>query len=200
MKMLTLFFLLLAGCAKQEPQPVAPQGPPSRGPTRFPRSSCGHAMVLMTLFFASSTTVAFIVPNPTLEELARNADVVCKATVIDDRQVTDNSFEPSGDDSTEVHETKLRIVSIVKGSAPSVIWFRHSAPSSELPAYIKNLPIFAQPPPKSSFGVAVMNLPGTAGAQVKVPDPKPACSAGLRVGDIIVAIDGQSTANAEAIG
>jgi hypothetical protein len=164
-------------------------------------SGWARAAVLMTLVFASSTTVAFSIPNPTLEELARNADVVCKATVIDDRQVTDNSFEASSDDSTEVHETKLRVVSIVKGSAPSVIWFRHYAPSSELPAYTRNLPIFAQPVPKSYFGVGVMNLPGTAGAQVKVLVPGgPAEQAGLRVGDIIVAVDGKSTGDAEAVG
>ena len=164
------------------------------------RSSRGHAIVLIALFFASSTTVAFRIPNPTLEELARSADVVCKATVVDDRQVTDNSFEPSGDDSTEVHETKLRVVSIVKGSAPSVIWFRYSAPSSELPAFLRDLPIFAQPP-KSYLGVGVMNPTGTAGAQVKVLVPGgPADQAGLRVGDIIVAVDGRSTSNAEAAG
>jgi len=65
-----------------------------------------------------------------LEALARTADLVCKATVIADRGVTDNSFKPI--DGFEVREAELRIVSIVKGVAPNVIRFRHYAPSSTL--------------------------------------------------------------------
>ena len=62
-----------------------------------------------------------------LEELTRAADLICKATVIADRRVTDDSFEPIG--GFEVHEAELRVVSIVKGAAPNVIRFRHFAPS-----------------------------------------------------------------------
>jgi hypothetical protein len=65
-----------------------------------------------------------------LEELARTADLVCKATVIADRRVTDDSFEPIP--RYEVREAELRVVSIVKGVASNVIRFRHYAPSFEL--------------------------------------------------------------------
>ncbi len=62
-----------------------------------------------------------------LNELARSADLVAKATVIADRPVTDHSFEPLP--GSDVRETELRIVSILKGPASNVIQFRHYAPS-----------------------------------------------------------------------
>jgi hypothetical protein len=93
------------------------------------RSSWGLATMLGTLVFAAAPASAYIVgPAVPLKELARTADLVCKAMVIADRQVTDSWFEPiSGFD---VRETQLRVVSIVKGAASSVIRFRHYAPSS----------------------------------------------------------------------
>jgi HEAT repeat protein len=59
--------------------------------------------------------------------------LVCKATVIADRSVTDGWFEPIA--GFEVRETELRVVSIVKGVASNVIRFRHYAPSSGLGWY-----------------------------------------------------------------
>jgi len=64
-----------------------------------------------------------------LEHLARTADLACKATVVTDRSVTDDSFKAI--DGFEVHESELRVVSIVKGVASKVIRFRYLAPSSE---------------------------------------------------------------------
>jgi HEAT repeat protein len=66
----------------------------------------------------------------TLERLASTADLICKATVIADRSVTDDSFRPI--DGFEVHEAELRVVSTVKGNASKVIRFRHYAPSFDL--------------------------------------------------------------------
>jgi hypothetical protein len=85
--------------------------------------------MLATLVLAASPASAYLVGPPVpLEELARTADLVCKATVIADHSVTDDWFKPIA--GFEVHETELRVVSIVKGVAPNVIRFRHYAPSS----------------------------------------------------------------------
>jgi hypothetical protein len=59
-----------------------------------------------------------------LEELAQKVDLVCKATVVADRVVTDEWFPPIG--GYEARETELRIVSVIQGTASShVIRFRH---------------------------------------------------------------------------
>jgi HEAT repeat protein len=89
----------------------------------------GHATMLATLVFAASPASAYLVgPAVPLEDLARTADLVCKATVIGDRRVTDVWFEPIP--GFEVRETELRVVSIVNGAAANVIRFRHYTPSS----------------------------------------------------------------------
>jgi HEAT repeat protein len=94
------------------------------------RMRWGHVTMLATLIFAASPASAYIVGPPVaLEEVARTADLVCKATVIADRSVIDGWFEPIS--GFEVRETQLRVVSIVKGTASNVIRFRHYAPSSE---------------------------------------------------------------------
>src|SRR4030095_15148034 len=69
-----------------------------------------------------------------IEELALKVDLVCKATVVADRAVTDEWFEPIA--GYEVRETELRVVSVIKGTAPSVIRFHHYA---ELPLRQANL-------------------------------------------------------------
>jgi hypothetical protein len=58
-----------------------------------------------------------------LEELAQKVDLVCKATVVADRVVTDEWFPPLG--GYEARETELRIVSVIQGTASDVIRFRH---------------------------------------------------------------------------
>jgi HEAT repeat protein len=98
------------------------------------RSSWLHATMLAALIFAASPTSAYLVGEPVaLEQLARTADLVCKATVIADRSVTDDWFEPIP--GFEVREAELRVVSIVKGVASNVIRFRHYAQSSGLTIY-----------------------------------------------------------------
>ena len=98
------------------------------------RSKWGHATMVATLVFAACPASAYIVgPAVPLEDLARTADLVCKATVIGDRRVTDGWFEPIP--GFEVRETELRVVSIVKGVASNVIRFRHYAPSSGVAWY-----------------------------------------------------------------
>jgi hypothetical protein len=57
------------------------------------------------------------------DELARTANLVCKATVIGDRSATDHSFRPI--DGFEVREAELRVVSTLKGEPPNVIRFRY---------------------------------------------------------------------------
>lgn len=100
--------------------------------------------MLATLVFAASPVSAGYMGPVALEELARTADLVCKATVIADRRVTDDSFEPI--QGFEVHEAQLRVVSIVNGAAPNVIRFRHYAPSmpelsrEELEQLVKAMP------------------------------------------------------------
>jgi len=85
--------------------------------------------MLTAVGIAASPANACLMERPVpLEELARNADLVFKATVIADRLVTDAWFEPIS--GLEVRETQLRVVSIVKGVAPKVIKFRHYAPTA----------------------------------------------------------------------
>lgn len=62
-------------------------------------------------------------PAVGLEELAQQVDLVCKATVVADRVVTDEWFPPIG--GYEARETELRIVSVIQGTASHVIRFRH---------------------------------------------------------------------------
>jgi hypothetical protein len=64
-----------------------------------------------------------------LDELARTADLVCKATVIADRSATDDSFKPI--DGFEVREAELRVVSTLKGEPPNVIRFRYYGPAHD---------------------------------------------------------------------
>lgn len=91
--------------------------------------------VLLTalVLAASSASANLVTPPVSLEELARAADLVCKGTVISDRQVADDSFEPIP--GIEVREAELRVVSIVKGHASDVIRFRHYARYPQLPMY-----------------------------------------------------------------
>jgi HEAT repeat protein len=65
-----------------------------------------------------------------LDELARTADLVCKATVIADRSATDDSFKPI--DGFEVREAELRVVSTLKGGPLNVIRFRYYGPAHNL--------------------------------------------------------------------
>jgi hypothetical protein len=61
-------------------------------------------------------------------------------------------------------------------------------------------PALAQSPAKGFLGVGLKDLPGNAGAQVRVLAPGgPAEQAGVRLGDVIVAVDGQPTANTAAV-
>ncbi|HEV2443940.1 MAG TPA: HEAT repeat domain-containing protein [Steroidobacteraceae bacterium] len=92
-------------------------------------SGWGHAAVLAIFVFAASPARACLVQMPTpLKELANSADLVAKATVIADRPVTDRSFEPIP--GSEVRDTALRVVSILKGPVSNVIHFRHYASTS----------------------------------------------------------------------
>src|SRR5512146_2798808 len=93
------------------------------------RASWDYATVLAILVFAASPASACLFQGLIpLKELVGSADLVTKATVISDRHVIDNSFERIA--GSEVHETELRIVSLLKGPASNVIQFRHYAPSS----------------------------------------------------------------------
>jgi hypothetical protein len=65
----------------------------------------------------------FIGPGAPLEKLAKEADLVCKATVVSEVPVTDPWFEPVG--GYEVRETELKVVSVVKGPRIKRIQFRH---------------------------------------------------------------------------
>ncbi len=91
-------------------------------------SSLGCTVVLAVLVFAASPARGCLVAMPVpLKELARSADLAVKATVIADRPITDQSFEQIP--GSEVRETEMRVVSIIKGRASNVIEFRHYAPS-----------------------------------------------------------------------
>jgi HEAT repeat protein len=100
--------------------------------------------LLATLVFGDSPVCAGNLTPVALEELTRTGDLICKATVISDRRVTDDSFEPIF--GFEVHEAELRIVSIVKGAAPNAIQFRYYAPTmpdlsrDELERFSKAMP------------------------------------------------------------
>lgn len=84
--------------------------------------------MLAILVFAGSPASATIVgPAVALDELALKVDLVCKATVVADRAVTDEWFEPIA--GYEVRETELRVVSVIKGTAPSVVRLHHYAES-----------------------------------------------------------------------
>jgi len=68
-------------------------------------------------------------PAVALEQLAKTADLVCKATVVADRPTTDAWFEPLP--GFEVRDTELRVVSVVKGGkGVKVVHFHHYAPTS----------------------------------------------------------------------
>lgn len=85
-------------------------------------------MILLAAFvFAAPPARSCISAGPvTLKKLARNADLVVKATAIANRPVIDPSFEKIP--GFEVRETEMRVVSVVKGTASNVIEFRHYAP------------------------------------------------------------------------
>jgi HEAT repeat protein len=86
------------------------------------------------------------------EELARSADLVCKATVVADRSVTDKVFKPIK--GYEVRESELRVISTLRGTPTDVIRFRYynyRSPSSEVsdsfPTHVakaKRLPLEAR--------------------------------------------------------
>jgi hypothetical protein len=96
--------------------------------TRF-RRSCVPVLAVFGLFVLRASAHLGVSPTLGLEELARRSDLVCKATVLADHAVTDDSF--TWQLGFEVHETSLRVVSIVKGSSPDVIRFRHYLRNSE---------------------------------------------------------------------
>ncbi len=82
-------------------------------------------LVTMVVFAALPAHATIVGPAVAIEELALSVDLVCKATVVADRIVTDEWFEPIG--GYAVHETEVRVVSVIKGTAPDVIRFRHYA-------------------------------------------------------------------------
>ncbi len=88
-------------------------------------SSWGQATVLAAVAVAASSATAGNLSPVTLDELT--GDLICKATVISDRRVTDESFEPIF--GFEVHEAELRVISTIKGAAPSVVRFRYYGPT-----------------------------------------------------------------------
>jgi HEAT repeat protein len=94
------------------------------------RASECRALVLVILAFTASSASATILGRAiALEELAIRVDLVCKATVVADRVVTDEWFEPVG--GYEARETELRVVSVIRGTAADVIKFRHYARSQD---------------------------------------------------------------------
>jgi hypothetical protein len=106
------------------------------------KSSLGFAIVLGIVVFAAPPASGCLVAGPVpLKELARSADLAIKATVIADRPVTDHSFEQIP--GSEVHETEMRVVSIIKGITSNVIEFRHYAPSSGTTAMMMCVPSYA---------------------------------------------------------
>jgi hypothetical protein len=61
-------------------------------------------------------------------------------------------------------------------------------------------PAWAQSPAKGFLGVGLRDVPGVSGAAVGVLAPGgPAAQAGLRIGDVIVAVGGQACANSQAV-
>lgn len=87
------------------------------------------AIVTLAAARAGGYPVGAAVP---LEELAKTADLVCKATAVADRPVSDAWFEAVL--GFEVRETELRIVSTLKGApGGKVVRFRHYAPSPSGP-------------------------------------------------------------------
>ena len=73
-------------------------------------------------------------PAVALEQLAKTADLVCKATVVADRPITDAWFEPLP--GFEVRDTELRVVSVVKGAkGVKLVHFHHYAPTSGPASY-----------------------------------------------------------------
>ena len=83
--------------------------------------------MLIAVFAARPAAASYLVgPAVPLEQLAKGADLVCKATVTADRPVTDPWFEKIT--GFEARETELRLVSILKGPADAkVVRFRHYA-------------------------------------------------------------------------
>jgi hypothetical protein len=88
------------------------------------------AAILVALSAAPTPASAYLVGPPVaLEELARSADVVCKATVVADAPARDAWFEPIL--GYEVREAELRVLSILKGPPDlTVVRFRHYATSA----------------------------------------------------------------------
>lgn len=88
---------------------------------------CRGLLVTIIVFAVLPAHATILGPAVALEKLGATVDLVCKATVVADRIVTDEWFEPIG--GYEVHETDLRVVSVIDGTAPGVIRFRHYAES-----------------------------------------------------------------------
>lgn len=106
------------------------------------KSTLGLAIVLAIVVFAAPPASGCLVAEPVpLKELARSADLAIKATVIADRPVNDHSFEQIP--GSEVHETEMRVVSIINGTASNVIEFRHYAPSLATAPMMMCVPSYA---------------------------------------------------------
>jgi hypothetical protein len=83
--------------------------------------------VAWSLAFGARPAAGYPVGLPVaLDQLEKTADLVCKATVAEDRVVPDSSFDKVP--GFEVRETELRLVSIIKGhSDAKLVRFRHYA-------------------------------------------------------------------------
>src|ERR1700744_2792511 len=99
-----------------------------------PSSTHWIRILLTTLALAASSgSASLVTPTVSIEELARAADLVCKATVLSDRRVVGDSVESIP--GVEVREAELRVVSVVKGHASNVIQFQHYVQASPLTMY-----------------------------------------------------------------
>ena len=81
--------------------------------------------VALLLAFTASAAAYGVGPAIALDELAQKATVICKATAIADKRASDASLGKVF--GYPVHETKLRTISCIKGSAPKTFKFRHYA-------------------------------------------------------------------------
>jgi hypothetical protein len=85
-----------------------------------------RALLLVVVLAASPAHGSAVAPAVGLEELAKQADLVCKATVVSERVVEDPWFDKMP--GFETREAELRVVTIVKGTKQQVVRFRHYAP------------------------------------------------------------------------
>ena len=87
------------------------------------------AAVMIVALSATRASGYAVGPAVALAQLAKTADLVCKATVVADRPTTDAWFEPLP--GFEVRDTELRVVSVVKGAkGVKLVHFHHYAPTS----------------------------------------------------------------------